>query len=378
MKCLTKAFSLILATVLLVFALGTTVWAAPSKTYRINDPKENNREVETLAAALEEKYGIAILYPTVTGEDSQQLATIFPAMLATLDEALSTVTPALVRQVSAYYYRQTGRRITYSYTYADLRGPYGFGGGNEVQVGGFNRQNARIELFIPQQEGQAIATGDNPLTIVHEFAHAVHFMLADQYGYVRMEREWLALMEGHGFAPDYVDGSVFITPYASSEFDEDFAETFAHVYICNRPGLGFSHRLGTREQPTALGRKVEYIEKLLGQYLSENQELLENYRKIYETPISTSQSGLRLSGTHLLFIDMEEPRTIPLLLLNNLYVSERNTVWFASIGGWYCQDIFGNHLVLFPEGTYGNPGRDLVAYQAEQDAKAAAEQNKIA
>ncbi len=148
----------------LLLSLETAVFAAPSVTYNVQDPAGNTRAVTELAAALEEKYGITILYPTVAGPNEQPLATIFPQMLRTLDEALTTVTPELVREVSAYFYKLTQRRLTYLYIYADLRGPYGPAANNEVTVGGFTRQNATIELHIPSNQGQAVATGDNPLT----------------------------------------------------------------------------------------------------------------------------------------------------------------------------------------------------------------------
>lgn len=370
MKGLIKWVCLPLAVLVILSTTGITVFAAPSKTYRVSDLSENNREVEEIAVGLEERYGITLHYPTVTGQDGAQMANIVPQTLVTLDEALVKVTPRLVRQVSAYYYERNDRRLTYEYIYADLRGPYGFQKKDEVQVGGFTRNSSRIELFLPLYNGEAIATGDNPLTIVHELGHAVHFMLADQYGYARMEQEWLALMEGYSYGSKEADPNVFVTPYAASEFDEDFAETFAHVFICDRPGLGLSGRMSQEGALTPLGMKIAYLEKLLVRYMGENTRMLENYRKVYNTPVSANEAGLRLAGTHLFFIGMEEPRTIPLMLLNNLEVKESQSLWISNLGGWYCQDASGNHLLLFPEGTYGNTGRSLAGYQAEQERMA--------
>ncbi len=361
--------------VLLWSSMTVTALAAPSKTYVLRDLEQNNREIEELAQELEEKYGITILYPTITWENSQQLATIVPETLRTLDEALSLVTSRLVRKVSSYYYDLNGRRLTFEYVNADMRGPYSDTNQQEVQVGGFHRNTSRVRLYIPALEEQGVATGDNPLTIIHEFAHAFHFMLTDRYGYTAMEKRWLELMEGDSFAPEHVNDRVFVTEYASTGYDEDFAETFAHAFICNRAGLGISHRLSRREGKstvtTSLGKKVAYIERMLRVAMPDNLEMLDNFRMVYSTPVSASAAGLRLSGLHLLFINMPEPRTIPLTFLKSLYVNERNTVWFPSLGGWYCKDSFGNHLMLFPEGTYGNSGRDIMEYQAELDAKLA-------
>ncbi|MGI6404613.1 MAG: hypothetical protein ACOX0K_10500 [Oscillospiraceae bacterium] len=375
MKTLTKVLALVLAVMLLWSGMTVPALAAPSQTYSLSDLEQNNREVEELAEALEEKYGITILYPTETGENSRQLATIVPETLRTLDEALDTVTPRLVRKVSAYYYELNKRRLTFEYVYADMRGPYSEKPQPEVQVGGFNRHTSRIRLYIPFWEEQGVATGDNPLTILHEFGHAFHFMLTDRYGYISMERRWLGLMEGNFFAPESVDKKVFITEYAATQYDEDFAETFAHAFACNRAGLGISHRLsrkmGRTTVTTPLGKKVAYIERLLKITMPDNLEMLDNFRLVYSTPTSTTAAGLRLSGPHLIFINMPEPRLVPLTLLNNLLVDEKSTVWFPSLGGWYCKDVYGNHLVLFPEGTYGNPGRDLMEYKEELDAKLA-------
>ncbi len=375
MKLLIKVLGLVLTVLLLWSGMTVTALAAPSKTYALSDLEQNNREIEELAQELEEKYGITILYPTMTWEDSRQLATIVPETLRTLDEALSSVTSRLVRKVSCYYYDLNGRRLTFEYVNADMRGPYSDTHQEEVQVGSFFRHTSRVQLYIPDMQEQGVATGDNPLTIIHEFAHAFHFMLTDRYGYTAMERRWLELMEGNSFAPEYVDDRVFITEYASTEYDEDFAETFAHAFVCNRAGLGISHRLSRKEGKgtvtTSLGKKVAYIERMLRISMPDNLEMLDNFRLVYSTPVSASAAGLRLSGLHLLFINMPEPRTIPLTFLKSLYVSERNTVWFPSLGGWYCKDSFGNHLMLFPEGTYGNSGRDIMEYQAELDAKLA-------
>lgn len=121
---MTKVLALVLAVMLLWSGMTVPALAAPSQTYSLSDLEQNNREVEELAEALEEKYGITILYPTETGENSRQLATIVPETLRTLDEALDTVTPRLVRKVSAYYYELNKRRLTFEYVYADMRGPY--------------------------------------------------------------------------------------------------------------------------------------------------------------------------------------------------------------------------------------------------------------
>jgi len=373
MKPLTKILAFVFAVMLLWSGMTVPVLAAPSQTYSIRDFEQNNREVAELAEALENKDGITILYPTKTGENFQQLATIVPETLRTLDEALAAVTPSLVRKVSSYYYELNKRRLTFEYVHADMRGPYGEHPQSEVQVGGFNRYTSRIRLFIPNPGEQGVATGDNPLTVTHEFAHAFHYMLTDRYGYISMERRWLELMEGYSFAPERVNKKVFVSEYAATEYDEDFAETFAHAFVCNRPGLGISNRffrqMGKTKVVTPLGKKVAYIEQLLKLTMPDNQEMLENYRLVYSTPVSTTAAGLRLSGPHLLFINMPEPRLVPMTLLRNLLVSEKSTVWFPSLGGWYCQDLYGNHLVLFPEGTYGNPGKNLMEYKEELDAK---------
>jgi hypothetical protein len=258
-----------------------------------------------------------------------------------------------------------------------MRGPYGADPDDQdVTVGSYNSRSSRIEIFIPAHKGEAIATGDNPLTLVHEFAHAFQDYAAGSYGYHEMENVWLGFMKGFGFAPETADSRVFITQYASADFDEDFAETFAHAFICNRPGLGIAHRLyGRKDVFTPLGQKVEFIERLIARYALKGADALKNYRKIYSTPATVSEEGLRLSGQHLLFIGMDEPRTVPLMLLKKLYVSEPQTVWFSNIGGWYCKDSFGNDLVLFPEGTYGNPGRDLLedAIRRGESSKSAME-----
>jgi len=341
-------------------ACGLATIAAPSETYALTDAIENTLTVEKLAKTLQEKYGVFIQYPTV-GTEYGQSSVIFPQTLKTLDAALSTVTPEMVRQVSEYYYDRNGRHLTFTYTSSDLRGPYGYSSSPEVMVGSFDGDTSQIELYIPLQGGQAIATGDNPLTILHEFAHAVQFMLANQIGYARMEQQWNSLMDGAAYGQSPADPKIFITQYAAVDFEEDFAETFSYIYMCNRPGLGFSHRLFDEpDAPNPLGKKAAYIERLIARHFTEINASLENYRKIYSTPASVNKLGVRLSGPHLLFIGMEEPRTVPLMLLTSLDVNEPDLVWLSEIGGWYCQDASGNHLLLFPNGTFGRAGKNVL------------------
>jgi hypothetical protein len=340
---------------------GEEVFAAPSSTYRSGDPQISSRKVDELARSLEAKYGITIYYP-VESAGEEFLAGIVPETLHTLDAALETITPAVVRQVSAYLYEKTGRRLTYNYAYADMRGPFGNNSQiNSVTVGSYDARTARINIYIPMHAGRAVANGDNPLTIAHEFGHAFLDYISSKHGSLPIERAWYVFMDGRGYGRGSFDQHTFITRYAMTSFEEDFAETFAHTFICNRPGLGFSYRLHRdRETPTPLGRKIGYIEGMLERYFTGSEAAVLNLRKIYTTPASTTEAGLKLSGMHLIFIGMDEPRSVPLMLLNNLPISERGTVWFPAIGGWYASsELNGEHFVLFPEGTFGDPGRDL-------------------
>lgn len=356
--CRTVAAALVL--VVACAASSVTVFAAPSKTYVVDNVAAHNQAVNDLGASLQKKYDITIQYPVYTADD-ERIYGIFPETLHALDAALETITPGVVRQVSDYYRQKNGQRLTYAYTYADLRGPYGFIATPQVTVGGFDDKTSRIELYIPRPGQEAVASGDNMLTAAHEFGHALHLMIADQYGYDKMAREWLSLMNGAGYGAGQISTTTFITEYASTSFDEDFAETFAYAYMCNRSGLGLYGRLVRDNTRTILGSKVAYVENLIPRYLTDTDPSMENFRKVYTTAASTSYNGIKLSGAHLMSIGMDEPRSAPLMLLNMLEVQESSLVWIKEVGGWYCKDANGQHRILFPDGAWGDPGKSVLA-----------------
>lgn len=339
-------------------------YAALGERYEVTAVSAHNNEVHRLKEELEEKYQITIEYP-VFEQNSKNVSGIYVETLHTLDTALSYVTPYVVQQVSAYYQRQNGRRLRFIYQYSDLRGPYSKSGGDEVVVGGFSPDESMIVLHIPNPGEGATITGDAPLTIVHEFGHAVQLMITDQYGYNRLEYEWTTHNKGYAYAAENLsrnpDDTVFMSGYGATSFDEDFAELFAHAYVCNRAGTGLSGRLGTEEAPTPLREKLELMYELLGAYFADSKTFLENFQSLYDVPVSKIYNDLKFTGPHMQFMDYEEPRYMPITLIKLFQdIDERSYVWHPQIGAWIAWHAgTGNSVIIFPDGTWGTTCRSF-------------------
>ena len=67
-------------------------------------------------------------------------------------------------------------------------------------------------------------------THTHEYGHLVQLTLLNRlYGADRLRSEWTAFNGGAAYGGGYVEGT-FITNYASTSFEEDFAESFTYLF----------------------------------------------------------------------------------------------------------------------------------------------------
>ncbi|MCL2579176.1 MAG: hypothetical protein FWE32_04000 [Oscillospiraceae bacterium] len=326
-------------------ALGTT-----PLNYQTAAATGLNTAVEERRAEIEQRYGIRIRYDV----DHDGTAAIGTGALNTLDVVLGYITPGVVRQLSDYWEARTGQRIQFSFVYSPFQ-RYASIIGGEV-LGSFNPGSAVIELYIPSFGADVFISGESPLTILHELGHAFHFMAMDHFGEDEMRELWEAF-NGDDFeyttnieSSDF-DPFVFVSEYSQYSFEEDFAETFAHAFIRHKPGQGFANYLTLPEGGlSALGRKVNFIERLLPLYLDDTEQMVANYRRVWQTPVVLEHSGLRLLGAHTQYIGFTHPRFVLTSLAGKLGLEMESNVWVSEIGGWIVIDTNGMRYAVFPGG----------------------------
>ncbi len=330
-------------------------FAANGERYSVQDSIAHNQRVQAKADELRQKYAIAISYPTFT-QDGQEVAGVFPETLETLDMALSYVTPYVVQQVSQYYQQTTGYRLKFTYSYQDMAGDGN--GGIEMTVGGFDDKTGVIHLFIPRPGRGAMITGDAPMTIVHEFGHALHLMLVNKYDMGELEQSWNSYNQGIPYSEANIAKNpsplVFISGYGATNYYEDFADTFAHGFVCSRPGLGLSKRLtDSGGNLTALGQKIRKVEAVLTTYFPDSTQAHKNFSKVFSTPGAVQYQGLTFSGVYLQHMGYPEARYLPVYYLSLFNdIPESGYTWIPELGGWSAKDSTGQMVVVFPELTY--------------------------
>lgn len=295
---------------------------------------------------LQQKYSIHVEYISAQG-----VPIIDEENLETLDIALETVTPALVKHVSDYYRQKTGNPLQFCYTQGEANTQMG----EETVLAGFQEQTARIELYLPVPESSVITTGENPISIVHEFGHALHFMYADRYGYDKMQAEWTAFNAGAAYDAANLranpDNSVFVSGYAATMYEEDFAETIGHVFVRHRAGQGFLNRLNKNGHLTGLGRKVAYIEQILAS-IEGADSALQNYCRMYSAQQTVTYQKMSFSGEYLQFAGYPPPRYVLGAVLDQIGKSAVDSLWVRDIGGWHVRQATGPSLIIFPGGTW--------------------------
>jgi hypothetical protein len=339
-----KRFIALLLTLLICLALTVPAFAA-------EDSSGYGGSILDMDAELEQKYGVSIVYPSRT--DGSPAITM--NNLETLNRAFSNLGGAMVREVSRYYERRGGSKLRIEYVFS--------GNSYEVQGGvlmaAFEHPYARITVYLPRASGQAIISGENPIALVHEFGHAFHIMCHELRGPDGggMRSDWLKINEGHVYDPALSfynpDEDVFVSGYAASSFEEDFAETFGHAFARNTAGTGFSERLVENGFMTPLGQKIEYIRAMLETHISNHVEAVQNFDRVYNTEKSYEFEGNRFSGEYLQYMGYPQPRNILGGILNQLRLVSEGATWVRRLGAWRVNSG-GRQYFIFPGGTWMN------------------------
>lgn len=343
-----KLLSILVALILITSMSVIPAYAADNPTSEKSNSEDTREKIISVANKLEEKYNISIKYPK---KIDGGLA-ISMNNLETLDKAFSTMTAGLVKQISSYYEKKNGRKIEVEYYFSNS--DYSYNGG--VLMAAFEPRSSKIYIFLPAQAGRAIISGENPIALVHEMGHAFHLMCMDLAGEQKMESEWRKFNNGINYNSNLVSDSynknIFISLYATTMYEEDFAETFGHLFARNQAGTGFRTRLVKDSSTTGLGKKVNYIEKLIGTYIKNPSAAIENMRRIYDTPTSLKFEGTTFKGETLQYIGYPQPKNILKGILSGLGLVAEESKWVRSLGAWRVIDSEGDMYYIFPGGSW--------------------------
>lgn len=349
-----KLLSVLIAIVFVISMSVTGVYAADSTAAEKTSSSEKadsadaNGKIASSAKKLESKYGISIKYPKKKNGD----AMISMNNIETLDLAFSTMTPEVVKQISSYYEKKNGRKIQIEYYFSDS--DYNYNGG--ILMAAFEPRTSKVYVFLPSQAGRAIISGENPIAIVHEMGHAFHLMCMDLYGKEQMKTEWMKFNGNQRYNSSGLNANfnktVFISSYATTKYEEDFAETFGHLFVRSTAGTGFRTQLSKDSKTTGLGKKVNYIEKLIGTYMKNPANAIENLRRIYDTPTELAFEGIVFYGETLQYIGYPQPKNILKGILNGYGITSKKSTWVRKLGAWRIVDTNGDMYFIFPGGAW--------------------------
>lgn len=349
-----QTLSALLLAVVLALGLHMTVWAeeTPAGDASVNATAEetaSNEELEAKRLQLERAYSIRIAYEL----DPSGTASIGTGALDILDQTLGWITPQVVSQVSAYYRETVGNRLTISFVYS----PYQKMGYAFDVLGSFDDDIGVIELYVPAYGRDVAMTGEAPLTVAHEFAHAFHGMARQKYGGEKLEAQWLALNGGQEYRGMYgpavaYDSTAFITSYSTTSYEEDFAEVFSHAFVRHRDGMGMGPQLEQNGEETALGEKLALVEMLITKLISDSDQAVENLSRCRTADTYLDYQGVRLQGEELQFMGFSYPRYILRSILHDMGLEEEESQWVSRIGGWQVTGTEGDTYLVFPGGEW--------------------------
>jgi hypothetical protein len=306
-------------------------------------PEEYNEAAAQKAASLEKAYGIDISYPM-----GKTYAGIGTATLSTLEACLAYLTAPVVRELSAWSKDETGDRLSINYVYSLTHGePIDI-----TPVASYTRDLAVIEILIPRANSKKAISGSSPLAIVHELGHVAQGYFEDAYGKSKLSTQWKKLC-GAAYGSSKWERTVFASEYASSDYQEDFAETFSFGFVCNRAGVSIAQYLQDADgNTTPLGKKVNFIGQLLSAYIEESEDALTNLAKCRTAPRTYTWNGLRMSGSSLEYRGFPAPHNVLNGTLKQLGIASDSSTWEKDVGGWVVTDTTGQRYLVFPGGAY--------------------------
>ena len=340
-KSFTRFISLLLVIAFVIGGLPLTALAAEEKTVA-----EYNAEILEKKQSLEKKYGISITYPQSEGKK----AGINLATLNNLDKSLEYVTPEITKQLSQFLLDTNGKKLTIKFSHS----PH-FLTPEPSPLASFTPATSVIELFSPRSSNKKYSsTGVAPTMIIHEIGHVYHEFLISKLGSAKLKNEWQSFNGSAKYASSKFNKNVFISEYGATTYNEDFAETFARMFVCDRAGYSIAKSLkSTSKGPGAIAQKVAYLENLIAKYSPNAETALKNIKAVYKTPEKTEYKDLLISGSSVEYIGFSEPMGIfNAIKANKLPFDVKSKKWDKTIGGWTVTATSGKKYLVFPGGLY--------------------------
>ena len=237
-KNVIRLLSLFLSLALLVSA---PVFALENESA---DPAQLAQQLQT---ELEEKYACRIQFENVSDASGKI------RVLEGIDEELQKIPAPLMEATTSAIRNQMGA-FTLKYIYeGTLAGPFADNAFEYAPVHGLAHPtpySASIELFNDTEP------------LVHEYGHLVNMSLLDaKYGAGVLEGMWTAQNGGVAYGNYDSDNPVFVTRYASTNYQEDFADTFMYIMGDGSLGLQLTY---SHPNSTAVW-KMTYLRQLLSE-----------------------------------------------------------------------------------------------------------------
>lgn len=366
MKFTKKKIAFLLAFVLIFAIFPVQTFASQTQLYSVFSPTTHNNQVDSAIEILEDKYNIDIIYPTYNS-GFYKISAIYPETLETLENTLSYLSESSIKELSDYYKNEYGTKLIVEYKFKDLDAT---NSEDKLVTASFAPEKSLLEIYIPKPDSNSSLTGDSPMNILHELAHAVHIMYNNTNNEKSFEQNWIALNGEYKYDDDNLSNNpninVFASGYAASDYLEDFAETFTVVFISNRDGLGLDKRLIQNNKLTPLGTKIEMVNDVLLACFGDDKIIQDNLHSAFSTPRILNYKGISLSGLYLQYIDMPEARYFPLGILNKFSdLSVNEYVWIKNVGGWTSKSpskyADNKYILVFPDATWGKTSINIAA-----------------
>ena len=187
-------------------------------------------------AAVEKRFGVVVVEETPERPLDMQLCQIIH-----LEKAIETI-PAALYEKARIALAAKGKTLTIRLGREDdLSASW-------ITAGQYSPHSTTIHLYDV-----------DPEVFAHEYAHLLHLTLLNSvYSAAEIEARWTALNQGAVYGSAFSENT-FITPYAATAFEEDFADSVA--YLLARPEMVQELSLHCPDAPVI--RKIQYVRQLL-------------------------------------------------------------------------------------------------------------------
>lgn len=213
------------------------------------------KESKKIEISLEKQYGISINLSSQLSKNEDKTL----SELRLLRDALHMMPKGLIKTLVKHF-KSKGKTTTIVLSItSETR--YG------TPAATYDYTTNTINLYIPKGSSMW-GSGTDPNSIIHEFGHMVQNALDNIYGSKKLKSEFMNFNEKKAYGSEWKDGYelVFVREYATTDFREDFAETFmASIESYKR-----IQDIYSESNDAPLVKKSEYIQKIIESKLKVN------------------------------------------------------------------------------------------------------------